>query len=284
MTESLDEAYLRQWIGRQESVSDVLSPTQAALMNATLDYDAPDPRPGDPLPPLWHWIYFVPRHRASEIAEDGHAQRGGFLPPVPLPRRMWAGGRLIFHAPLRLGAEAERISTVQDVKVKQGRSGTLAFATVRHELRCADGGHVVEEQDIVYREPPSANTPTVQPQTAPQNAQWSRQVVPDPVALFRYSALTFNGHRIHFDRPFCQDHEGYPGLVVHGPLIATLLMELARQSMPGESVTGYQFRAVSPLFDTESFSVHGRQEGKSISLWASSAAGALAMDATARLA
>ncbi len=254
-----------------------------AALAATLDIERAEPKPGDALPPLWHWLYFLPFHLQSDLGPDGHAKRGGFLPPVDLPRRMWAGGRVEFHRPLRVGESVTRISHIADVTPKQGRSGALVFVLVRHEIPDGDGLALTEEHDIVYRDHPRPGEGAPAPQSAPADAAWERIVHPDDVLLFRYSALTFNGHRIHYDRRYATEVEGYPGLVVHGPLIATLLVDLVRENLPAATVTRFEFRAVSPIFDTGAFTVAARPEpdGKTIRLWAKDGSGALAMTATA---
>jgi 3-methylfumaryl-CoA hydratase len=279
----VDIAELQGWVGKTETVSDQITPVPVAALAATLDIDAPASLPGDPVPPLWHWLYFLPIHRQSELGPDGHARRGGFLPPVPLPRRMWAGGRFEFHHPLRIGETLTRTSRIVDVQHKEGRTGPLVFVVVRHEIGNADGIALVEEQDIVYRDHPKPGTPVPAPQTAPGDCMWERTVRPDDALLFRYSALTFNGHRIHYDRRYATEVEGYPGLVVHGPLIAAMLLELLRSNAPEMKVERFAFRSVSPLFDTAPFSLCGKRDadGKTISLWARDAAGGLAMTATA---
>jgi 3-methylfumaryl-CoA hydratase len=281
-----DMNHLREWIGRVESLGDQVTPAPIAALSATLDRNDPPPQRGDPLPPLWHWVYFLPIHRQSEIGPDGHAKRGGFLPPVPLPRRMYAGGRLEFHRPLHVGDTISRRSCIADVSHKQGRTGALVFVLVRHEISDGDGLALTEEQDLVYRESPRGTDPVAKPQVAPAGACWTREIVPDDVLLFRYSALTFNGHRIHYDRRYVTEVEGYPGLVVHGTLIATLLVDLLRSSLPGPSVRRFSFRAVRPVFDIASFSVSGRleEDGRTAKLWAADAEGWLAMEATATLA
>lgn len=274
---------LQDWTGRQEVRTDLLSPTPYAALAATLDRDPAPPEPGTVLPPLWHWLYFLPLHRQSELGHDGHARRGDFLPPVPLPRRMWAGGRFTFERPLRIGDTVERTSTIERVEEKSGRSGALVFVTVRHELRCQGELALTEYHDIVYREAPGVGVPPPAPQ-APEIAQWERKVTPDDVLLFRYSALTFNGHRIHYDRNYVTGAEGYPGLIVHGPLIATLLLDLLRDAMPAARVATFAFRALKPTFDLEPFYIGGAQQPDgSIRLWARDRHGALAMDASATL-
>lgn len=277
---------LKDWIGRSESVSDIATATPYAALSATLDRAPERPAAGTALPPLWHWLYFLPLHRQSEIGPDGHAKRGGFLPPVPLPRRMWAGSRFEFHRALRIGDEIRRVSTIEDVSEKSGRSGPLVFVKVRHEITGGrDAGIALTEwHDIVYREAarPGDAPPAAQP--APAEAAWRKQWVPDDVLLFRYSALTFNGHRIHYDRRYVTEVEGYPGLVVHGPLIATLLLDLLRHEQPGAEVASYTFRAVRPIFDTHPFSVCGApQPNGKVRLWAQDHEGFLTMDATAEV-
>jgi 3-methylfumaryl-CoA hydratase len=276
---------LREWRGKTESRSDEVTSAPIAALSATLDRDDPFPQAGDALPPLWHWLYFLPIPRQSELGPDGHAKRGGFLPPVPLPRRMFAGDRVQFHRPLRVGEKISRLSRIVDVNHKQGRSGPLVFVVVRHEISDREGLALVEEHDIVYRENPKATDPAPAPQKPPSGPTWSREIRPEETLLFRYSALTFNGHRIHYDRRYVTEVEGYPGLVVHGPLIATLLLELLRRNLADANVASFSFRAVRPLFDVAPFSVCGKvaSDGKSAQLWATDAEGWLAMDATVGL-
>ena len=279
----MDIDHLKTWIGRQEVLEDRLGLAPVSALSATLDRDDPTPADGDALPPLWHWLYFLPRARQSEIGPDGHPKRGGFLPPVPLPRRMWAGGRLTFLAPLRLGQPVRRVSTIADVSAKSGRSGTLVFVLVRHEVFGPDGLAIAEEHDIVYRaapDPAAATTTAAVPQQAPTDETWRRDIVADDVLLFRYSALTFNGHRIHYDRRYVTTEEGYPGLIVHGPLLATLLLDLFR-GHDQRAVKSFTFRALSPVFDTTPFSVCGTRTGDGARLWIRRADGALCMEAEA---
>jgi 3-methylfumaryl-CoA hydratase len=275
----------KDWIGRTETVDDVVTATPYAALSATLDRPAERPTTGTPLPALWHWLYFLPLHRQSEIGPDGHAQRGGFLPPIPLPRRMWAGSQFQFANPPRIGDALTRTSTIESVTEKSGRTGPLVFVKVRHEIRRRDGAEVAltEFHDIVYREAPKPDDVVPAPKPAPSTCSWSRQWVPDDVLLFRYSALTFNGHRIHYDRRYVTQVEGYPGLVVHGPLIATLLLDLLHRQAPEAEVLRYEFRAIRPLFDLNPFVVCGepQPDGRSFSLWARDHEGNLAMDATA---
>ena len=274
---------LQDWIGRSETRHDVITQWPLEALSATLDREDPAPKMGDAIPPLWHWLYFLPTERESDLGPDGHPARGGFLPPVELPRRMWAGSRFEFHQPLLVGEEASRVSSIASIQEKQGRSGSLVFVVVRHEVRSARGHALTEEHDIVYRSHARPGDPVAVAQRAPENAAWRRQIRPDDVLLFRYSALTFNGHRIHYDRRYCLEREGYPGLIVHGPLIATLLLDLLRRHLPEAIVTKFQFRAVSPIFDIEPFTVCGHPEGDTVNLWAAQANGNLAMTASASL-
>ncbi len=281
------EIDLTAWIGRSETQHDSVGPTPVAALTATLDHPAAQVAPGTPLPPLWHWLYFLPMPRESEIGPDGHARRGGFLPPVSLPRRMWAGSQFEFRAPIRVGDRITRTSTIENVTPKEGRSGKLMFVKVRHDLRCNDAAEpaLVEFHDIVYREAQRADDVPPAPQKAPEGATWQREIVPDEVLLFRYSALTFNGHRIHYDRKYATEVEGYPGLIVHGPLLATLLLDLLRRRLPDADVASFRFKAVRPTFDGHAFLVHGepQADARTIRLWAQDHDDWLTMDATATL-
>jgi 3-methylfumaryl-CoA hydratase len=276
---------LTDWIGRTEILCDTVTPTPFAALSATFDRDTSRPLQGTPLPPLWHWLYFLPIHHQSEIGADGHAQRGGFLPPVPLPRRMWAGSQFTFHQPLRIGDALERRSTIENVSEKSGRTGRLVFVKVRHEIRRADEADIVltEFHNIVYREAACPDDIAPPPKAAPSDSAWEKRWEPDDVLLFRYSALTFNGHRIHYDRKYATEVEGYPGLIVHGPMVATLLLDLLRHQLPNAHVLSYEFRAVRPMFDINPFFVCGQPQpdGKTIHLWAKDQEGWLTMDATA---
>ncbi len=282
---TLDIEHLRTWIDRTESVHDVATVVPLRALSATLDRDDPTTDLGTEVPPCWHWLYFLPLHRQSEIGPDGHAKRGGFLPPVPLPRRMWAGSRIEFLAPVRAGQAINRTSRIADVRMKDGRTGPLVFVNVHHEIRPEGQLAIHEEHDIVYRDMPAPGESAPAGVPAPTNAQWTREIRPDDVLLFRYSALTFNGHRIHYDRRYVTEVEGYPGLIVHGPLIATLLLDLLRRQLPGAQVRHFSFKAMKPIFDIAPFHVCGRLDGdKTVKLWAVTPEGHIAMDASAELA
>ena len=270
----------RDWVGREEERRDVVTAAPLAALSALLDRDDPPPRAGDAAPPLAHWLYFLPAYRQSSAGPDGHAARGEFLPPVPLPRRMWAGSRLEFLRPLTVGAAVVRRSRIATVAPKEGRSGALVFVTVRHEVSDAGGLVLTDEHDIVYRGEEAGAAPAV---PAPGGEAWQREVEPTPLLLFRYSAVTFNGHRIHYDHPYATRVEGYPGLVVHGPLVATLLVDLLRRNRPDVTLRSYTFRAMRPLFDVARFSICGALEpsGQGARLWTRDAQGAATMQATA---
>lgn len=274
-------AHLADWIGRTETRTDLVHAAPIAALAALLDRDDAAPQAGEAMPPLAHWLHFLPAHRESKLGPDGHGARGEFLPPVPLARRMWAGSRLAFLRPVAIGETVQCTSRIAAVNVKHGRSGPLVFVTVRHEIGNTAGLAITDEHDIVYRgESGAAAAPPV---PAPSGETWSRVVHPDPVLLFRYSAVTFNGHRIHYDHPYATRVEGYPGLVVHGPLVATLLVDLLRRNRPGVDLATFSFRATRPLFDTAPFTVCGLPDEarQSAKLWTRDAGGAVTMEAVA---
>lgn len=280
---------LQAWTGRSETLHDDITAAPVRGFSATLDREEdPVPVPGSVLPPLGHWLFFLPQHLQREIGLDGHAKRGGFLPPVPLPRRMWAGGRLTWlpSNPLRVGDAVQRISRIESVTHKAGRTGDLLFVLVKHEVHNAQGLALTEEHDIVYRAAAQSGDTVPAAVAAETGAIWQREVVPDDVLLFRYSALTFNGHRIHYDRQYVTQVEGYPGLIVHGPLIATLLVDLVRRHAPGAFVKAFQFKAVRPTFDLHPFRLNAQpsQDGKTIRVWANDHEGWLTMQGSVELA
>ncbi|KFL52023.1 FAS1-like dehydratase domain-containing protein [Burkholderia pyrrocinia] len=269
----------------EQVATDLIGAERAAAFAATLDHPL-RPAAGDALPPPWHWLYFWSVAQQAELGPDGHPRKGGFLPDLGLPRRMWAGGRLVFERPLTIGKTATRTSRVLSIERKAGRSGPLGFVTVEHVIESAGALAIREEHDIVYRGAAAPGAVAPEPQAAPDHAQWQRDITPDEVLLFRYSALTFNGHRIHYDRTYARDVEGYPDLVVHGPLISTLLLDLVARSLPGATVREYAYRAVRPTFLGNTFSVCGRvaDDGTTVELWAKDHEGWLTMSARATLA
>ena len=273
-----DEPRLEDWVGRSERARDRIGAERARALQATLDRMQPPLADGDPLPPLWHWLYFwtiVPR---SGLGRDGHPALGGFLPPVGTARRMWAGSRVRFPGELRIGEWAERLSTIAAVTTKTGRTGRLVFVTVRHEIAGSAGPAIIDEHDIVYREDRGAGAAGRAGEPAPAGAAYTERVHADPTMLFRYSALTFNGHRIHYDRDYATGIEGYAGLVVHGPLLATLMIGLARRSWPERTITGFEFRGHRPIIDTAPFTVAAAPQGeRTLDLWIADDEGGLAM-------
>jgi 3-methylfumaryl-CoA hydratase len=280
MSSELDQ--LKQWIGRTETDVDYLTVPSVHRLSATLDREDPIPRVGDALPIGWHSILFPRVVRHSQIGADGHPRRGDFLPPVPLPRRMFAGKRTTFHAPLQIGDEVRRESTIQSVTPKEGRTGQMVFVTVKTDLHSPRGLAISEEQDIVYRAEADRNASPPAAQRAPGIAVWSRSITPDPVLLFRYSALTFNGHRIHYDYPYVTQVEGYPNLVMNGGLTTLLVFELARThaSTPLRYISS---RNVRPLFVNREFRICGEPsaDNKSAKLWVVDDQNAVALSAEA---
>ncbi len=249
----MDEHDVSAWIGRKEQREDELAVSLAARIAATLG--EPAPAAGQALPLLWHWAYFADLVAEPALGGDGHPRLGGFMPPAQGRNRMWAGGRLEFTAPLRVGEPATRTTTIADVRLKAGRSGSLLFVTLEHVYAQAGRPCLTEIQDVVYREPSPPRPGTGE---APPQAQWRREVVPTSTLLFRYSAVTFNGHRIHYDWPYATGTEGYPGLVVHGPLIATLSLHAFAQANPHARIRAFEYRGQRPLFAPRPFHVGGR--------------------------
>ena len=290
-----DDERLRQWIGRSETAHDRLGLERARALQATLDLGAPPLQEGEPLPPLWHWLYFWAIAPRSQLGRDGHPALGRFLPPVGTARRMWAGSRVAFPGQLGLGEAAQRTSTILDVTVKTGRTGRLVFVTVRHEIAGAAGLAIVDEHDIVYREDADRQTGAGASgragEAAPADAAFAQVMVADPTLLFRYSALTFNGHRIHYDRDYATGTEGYAGLVVHGPLLATLMVDLAVRSWPERSLARFAFRGLRPVLDAQPFTVCARpgsgprpaasDDQATLDLWVADTEGLMAMTGSA---
>lgn len=275
----LDIDHLRQWIGREERKSELVTDAMVDRFKATFDQDGAT-RDGDPAPVMIHLCVAPPAAPTRGLGPDGHPARGGFLPPVPLPRRMWAGGAFTFHDDIRVGERVTRISTIRDVTVKEGRTGTLCFVTVDHRIDSAGRRVIEERQDIVYR---GIDAPGTAPKTTPKPAMHgTHRIVVDPSAalLFRYSALTFNGHRIHYDNPYVRNEEGYPGLIVHGPLQATMLVQFA-EKLRGRRPAQFDFRSLSPLFDIADFTLNAQEDGDGLRLWTSYEDGPLAMEARA---
>ena len=279
------EADVSQWIGRSQECCDTITAGPLNRLAATLDHKRDAFPEGEAIPPLAHWLYFLPETAQSELGPDGHQRRGGFIPALEgFPRRMWAGSRLSFLKDIRVGDEMRRISRIISVQPKTGASGSMVFVTLRHELsRPGEEPALIDEHDIVYRSLAGPAATAALRHMEP--GAWRRTLTPDPVMLFRYSALTFNGHRIHYDRDYVRQVEGYPGLIVHGPLLATLLVDLIGRNAPYMRVGSFTFRAVSPLFDGSEMSLNASLPAAdgTVSLWAANADGGLAMSAEAKL-
>ena len=279
MSAPIDMAHLRTWIGRRMVTTDVLTEDLARKYHATFDAAGDAPQAGSLAPRLIHFCLAQPTASTAALGQDGHPARGGFLPPIPLPQRMWAGGEVTFHGDLKVGDVATRTSLIEDVSLKEGRSGALCFVTVRHRIE-VDGRLAIEErQDLVYRSSDGSARGRAPPSPREVGADHCAMRV-GPALLFRYSALTFNSHRIHYDRPYATEVECYPGLVVHGPLQAALLFDYAAERR-GVPPTQFSFRGVSPLFDQDAFSLHAREDGDSVKLWTAKADGPICMQAEA---
>jgi len=282
MTETLDLDHLRQWIGRTEEKTDVVTAHLVAGLRSVLFQDIGQPKEGDAAPFTTHWCLTLPVSPLNGNGPDGHPKRGGFLPPVPLPRRMWAGGEINFIEPLRVGDAVTRSSRIKDVTVKTGSTGTLCFVSVDHEIATKRGLAVRERHDIVYREMPTDGKNAAPAKPAQARAAAHREThMADPVLLFRYSAVTFNSHRIHYDRDYVTKEEGYPGLIVHGPLQASLLVEFGAKLHGGRAPKTFTYRGLQPLFDGSEFSVNASATGDTMELWTANNAGAPTMKGTA---
>lgn len=273
----------QNWVGRERTQTDPLTPFPARALAAALARDEL-PADGDALPLCWHWLYFHDTPSAAATGADGHPKVGDFLPPVSLPRRMWAAGALQVERPLRLGLPATRVSRIRSIERKAGKSGELVFVTVDHRLSQDGRDCIREEQNLVYREAATGMSRLPAGELAPLHADWRRDIVPDPVLLFRYSALTYNAHRIHYDREYATTQEFYPALVVHGPLLATLLLNLLDTRLPDARIAEFRFRAVRPTFDRHPFTTAIRRDGDTFALWTADHEGQLGMSATAKLA
>jgi 3-methylfumaryl-CoA hydratase len=271
-SEKLDLDHLRQWIGRTTEASDIVTAHLVKGLRATLFQEIGEPKAGDAAPFTAHWCLAQPVFPMSQLGPDGHPTRGGFLPPVPLPRRMWAGGELQFVDALRVGDESKRTSRISDITVKTGSTGTLCFVSVEHVVTSPRGIAIRERQDIVYRDMPGG--PAAPAEAAPPPAARHREThMADPVLLFRYSALTFNGHRIHYDRDYVTKVEGYPGLIFHGPLQAAFIVELAAKLRGGQPPKKFVYRGLQPLFEGSEFSVNANDNDAGMELWTANSAG-----------
>jgi 3-methylfumaryl-CoA hydratase len=281
MSEKPDLDHLRQWIARTTEASDIVTAQLVKGLRATLFQEIGEPRRGDPAPWTVHWCLAQPVFPMSELGPDGHPTRGGFLPPVPLPRRMWAGGELEFFEPLRVGDETTRTSRISDVTMKSGSTGVLCFVSVEHLVTTSRGTAIRERQDIVYRDMSISQAAPAKPASPPPSAQHRESHMADAVLLFRYSALTFNGHRIHYDRDYVTKVEGYPGLVFHGPMQAAFLVEFAAKLRGGAAPKKFSYRGVQPLFEGSEFSINANDTGAGMELRTANSAGQPRMKGTA---
>jgi 3-methylfumaryl-CoA hydratase len=281
MSEQLDLDHLRQWIGRTTEATDIVTAQLVKGLRATLFQEIGEPKTGDAAPFTVHWCLAQPVFPMAQLGPDGHPTRGGFLPPVPLPRRMWAGGELEFFDALRVGDEPKRLSRITDVSLKSGSTGTLCFVSVQHDVTTPRGLAIRERQDIVYREMTSTSAALAKAPPPPPVAKHRESHMADPVLLFRYSALTFNGHRIHYDRDYVTKVEGYSGLIFHGPLQAAFIVELAAKLHGGKPPKKFVYRGVQPLFEGSEFSVNANENGEGLELWTANSEGQPTMKGTA---
>ena len=283
---NLDE--LKTHVGRRQTATDVLHPGPANMLRLTFDRPEPEFKAGDPLPPAWLALYFLPQFRPGELRPDGSPRDAGVVPPMPLPRRMFAGERVRFHKPLRIGDAVRRETELADISLKSGSTGTLVFATVVNRVFGPDGLALEDERRTVFREEVKAGERNQAPRRdpAPTDVPWRKKVTADPVVLFRFSALTFNSHRIHYDHKWAMETEGYPALVVHGPFTTTQLIDFARDCHPGRTLRGYTTQARAPLFEGATFELRGRPtaDGRAAEFWAVTPDGTIAMSAEVELA
>ena len=274
-----------EWVGRTRTSRDEVTAAPIRDLAATLDRDDPDPETGNALPQLWHWLFFHAVHKSRQMRPDGQPFGDDFMPPIPLPRRMWAGSRFEWNSenPLRVGDRIACVSRVDSITPKKGRSGELVFVRIVHKYSNTKGLSFVNEHDSVFRAAAEGMAEAAEPVRAPDCATWKRTLVPDPVLLFRYSALTFNSHRIHYDQPYATQLEGYPALVVHGPLIATLLMDLLRREAPDAVVRKLDFKAIRPTYEGRAMHLNCSRHGDTVSLSTKDDQGFLTMEASALL-
>ena len=268
---------IQNWVGRQVTIEDVVDPRSVAQMDALLGGEGAWPAQGETLPPLWHWMYFAPRAPQHKIGEDGHTAKGEFMPPIPLPLRMFAGAEVTFHQPFKVGQRITCTTTIADIKDKTGRVGEMAFVTLQDDIMADDVPACSQSRTYVYRNKSKIGGKTLKPAPLPGAYDWIETIVPDPVMLFRFSALTFNAHRIHYDHPYATSVEGYPGLIVHGPLIGLFLAWSCVRACPDQQIGRFSFQLHAPLYEGEPFSISGKvnEEGAGAHLWAANANGDL---------
>tara|TARA_B100000073_G_scaffold302199_1_gene269583 strand:+ start:588 stop:1427 length:840 start_codon:yes stop_codon:yes gene_type:complete len=268
-----------EWIDKTTEAEDTIRLQPANFMEATLNR-TPQLKEGDNLPPLWHWIYFLEAKPESDLGRDAHPKKGDFLPPIQLPRRMWAGGRFTFYNDLVIGEKAKKITTIRKIVEKEGSTGPLCFITLEHKIYSKEEISMIEEQDLVYLQDQQGSKSLPLAQNSIERSDFSQEIHPSEILLFRYSALTFNGHRIHYDLDYARNVEGYDGLVFHGPLTATLLLDLALKEK-NKPIKKYSFRGTAPLSNLDCFWIEGKSEDDSVILWARRKDGVVAMKAKA---
>lgn len=285
---TIDADALKRHIGTRMEDQDVATRAPLAAYIATFERPEVPPADGEAIPPGWHIGYFLAMSPRSTLAADGLPTGSGVLPKIPLPRRMYAGTRLTFHSPIRVGDPLTRVTELTDLQVRQGSTGTLIFTTQTRRISTPRGLALTEDYDSAFREEVAAGAKSGIPKRdeVPSGMPWRRTITTDPVSLFRFSAITFNPHRIHYDRPYATGTEGYPGLVVHGPYSQACLMDFIRDHTPGRTMTSFTMRARAPLFDTDPFDLVGRpsEDGKGCEVWAVTPSGTIAMQATATFA
>ena len=270
---------LLEWTNKTTEAEDTIRLQPANFMEATLNRP-PKLKEGDNLPPLWHWVYFLEAKPESDLGRDAHPKKGDFLPPIQLPRRMWAGGRFTFYNDLIIGEKAKKITTIKKIAEKEGSAGPLCFITLEHKIYSKDEISIIEEQDLVYLQDQQGSKSLPLAQNNVEKADFSQEIHPSAILLFRYSALTFNGHRIHYDLDYAKNVEGYDGLVFHGPLTATLLLDLALKERK-QPIKKYSFRGIAPLSNLDCFWIEGKSEDNTAILWARRKDGVVAMKAKA---
>ncbi|MXQ10714.1 FAS1-like dehydratase domain-containing protein [Microvirga makkahensis] len=270
----------KEWIGRTETAKQAAERWPILGLCALLDkHEAPGP--GDPIPPAAHWTYFGPTVPQSQIGADGHPERKGLLPPIVQPRRMWAASDITFSGEIRVGDVMTKTARIADISEKEGKTGSLIFVNIDNRYHVGGTEVLSEVQTLVYRDHPGPGEAPPPVKAAPTSPAWSHRIDPDPVMLFRYSAVTFNGHRIHYDEPYTTHDEGYPGIIVQGQLTATLLLDQFRTRFSGRPIRSFNFRAVKPLFSGRPFFLEGAEKDDgSYSLWARDEEGGLSMVAT----
>jgi 3-methylfumaryl-CoA hydratase len=284
MAESLES--FKSYIGKSETASDVVTASAMLKFAATLGQDNPPMEKGAAIPPGWYGGFFPASHRPSQMRTDGQASGGGIAPPIPLPRRRIGGTRMIFQEPLRIGDDISRVTEIADIQIDDGPSGAMVTVVERNTISSNRGTGVIEERDLVMLSEKRAESMTATPPAVPAQASWQEVIEPNPPLLFRFSAIRFNSHRIHYDRDYVTKIEKLPGLVVQSSLVSQLMIEMCRKQMPASRLTSFDFKSYRQIYDIGKFTLAGTPTGDSreAQLWALDANGNLAMTATAKFA